>query len=218
MPLPTITEDIVAPRSRHRGHSFLRIRRHYLAFGAIAFTGAMASLPTLPASAEVIHEEEFVASLQTLDVRAAVTLPAVDRGDFAITYYSMVQSPVPAGCRIGKRFSSGHDGVDFLPGYGAPIAAIADGVVTEVGNPSGALGVHVTIKHVIDGETVYSTYGHMQLGSMHLSVGEAVSRGQIIGAVGSTGTSTGPHLHFEIELASGVTINPLPWLQRHVNA
>lgn len=218
MPLPTITEDIVAPKSRHRGPSFLRVRRYYLGLGAVAFTGAMACMPTLPASAEVIHEEAFVATLQSFNLRAAIVMPDIERDSFAISYYSLVQSPVPPGCRIGKLFSSAHDGVDFLPGYGYPILSIADGVVTEVGNPEGALGVHVTIKHVINGETVYSTYGHMKLGSMRLRVGDAVVRGQQIGAVGSTGTSTGPHLHFEIMLANGETVNPLPWLNAHVNA
>jgi murein DD-endopeptidase MepM/ murein hydrolase activator NlpD len=183
----------------------------------MAFAGTMTCLPTLPASAEQIQEEEFVATLQTVDVRATVALPKVERGEFAVQYYTVVQLPVPAGTRMGKRFSAGHDGVDFLPGFGAPIAAIADGVVTEVGNPEGALGVHVTIEHVVDGQKVYSTYGHMQLGSMQLHVGDAVARGQVIGAVGSTGTSTGPHLHFEIELENGSTVNPLPWLAAHVN-
>jgi len=217
LPLPTTTEDIVAPK-RHRGHSFLRVHRNYLAFGAIALTGAMASMPTLPASAQVVHEEAFVETLQSVHIRTSVVMPAVEREAFSISYYSLVQLPVPAGCRMGKGFSGAHDGVDFLPGYGAPIQSIADGVVTEVGNPEGALGVHVTIKHVVNGETVYSTYGHMRLGSMHLAVGEAVARGQVVGEVGSTGTSTGPHLHFGITLASGATINPLPWLAAHVNA
>jgi murein DD-endopeptidase MepM/ murein hydrolase activator NlpD len=211
------TEDIVAPASRHRGHSFLRFRRRYLAFGAMAFAGVMTTMPTLPASAEIIHDEEVVASIQHLRTAFAVAPPAVARGEFAISYYSIVQEPVAPGTRLGKRFNAGHQGVDFLPGLGTPVLAIADGVVTQIGEPSGALGVHVVIQHTIDGETVFSTYSHMGLGTMHLALGQVVTRGEVVGNVGSTGESTGPHLHFQILDAGGTPINPLTWLDQHVN-
>lgn len=211
------TEDIVAPASRHRGHSFLRFRRRYLALGAMAFAGVMTTMPTLPASAEIIHEEEVVASVQHLGLRIAVAPPEVARGEFAVSYYSIVQGPVAPGSRIGKRFSAGHQGVDFLPGLGTPVLAVADGVVVQIGEPSGALGVHVVIQHTIDGETVFSTYSHMGLGTMHLALGQTVARGDLVGNVGSTGESTGPHLHFQILDAGGTPINPLPWLEQHVN-
>jgi murein DD-endopeptidase MepM/ murein hydrolase activator NlpD len=213
----TSTDDIVAPVSRHRGHSFLRFRRRYLAVGAMAFAGVMTSMPTLPASAGVIHAEEVVASFQYLHTSLVAPIPVVARGNFAITYFSIVQSPVPPGTRIGKRFSGGHQGDDFLPGLGTPVLAIADGVVTQIGEPSGSLGVHVVIQHTIDGVTVFSTYSHMGLGTMHLSVGDTVTRGDIVGNVGSTGESTGPHLHFQILDAAGTPINPLAWLAQHVN-
>jgi murein DD-endopeptidase MepM/ murein hydrolase activator NlpD len=216
--LPLIsTEDIVAPASRHRGHSFLRFRRRYLALGAMAFAGIMTGMPTLPASAEVIHEDEVVASIQHLTTGRAVVLPEVTRGDYVISYYSIVQTPVMAGARIGKRFSAGHQGIDFLPGAGTPVMAVADGVVTQIGEPSGSLGVHVVIQHTIDGEIVYSTYSHMAYGSMNLALGQTIARGDVIGSVGSTGTSTGPHLHFQILTASLMPINPLTWLAQHVN-
>jgi murein DD-endopeptidase MepM/ murein hydrolase activator NlpD len=97
------------------------------------------------------------------------------------------------------------------------VLAIADGVVTQIGEPSGALGVHVVIQHTIDGETVFSTYSHMGLGTMHLALGQVVTRGEVVGNVGSTGESTGPHLHFQILDAGGTPINPLTWLDQHVN-
>ena len=217
MPIVPI-EDIVAPDSRHRGLSFLRFRRRYLALGAMAVAGVLTSIPTLPASAEVIHEEEVIASIQHLRTGQSVALPEVARGDYVISYYSIVQSPVIAGARIGKRFSAGHQGVDFLPGLGTPVLAVADGVVTQIGEPSGALGVHVVIQHTIDGAIVYSTYSHMGNGTLHLSLGQTVARGEVIGNVGSTGASTGPHLHFQILDAAGQPINPLTWLAQHVNA
>ena len=211
------TDDIVAPVSRHRGHSFLRFQRRYLALGAMAFAGVMTSMPTLPASAGVIHAEEVVASIQQLKTGQSVALPDAPRGTYAISYYSIVQSPVAPGTRIGKRFSGGHQGVDFLPGLGTPILAIADGVVTQIGEPSGALGIHVVIQHTIDGQTVFSTYSHMGAGTMPLSLGETVTQGEVVGNVGSTGESTGPHLHFQILDAGGTPLNPLSWLAQHVN-
>ena len=70
----------------------------------------------------------------------------------------------------------------------------------------------------IDGELVSSVYAHMQYGSMALRVGDGVSSGQVIGRIGSTGQSTGPHLYFEIRLGSTRPVDPVPWLAAHVNS
>ncbi len=108
--------------------------------------------------------------------------------------------------------SSFHEGVDFDPGRGATVYAIADGVVVETDNPNyAALGTYVVIRHVIDGTTIDSVYAHMQTGSMPFKTGDAVKVGQVVGLVGSTGASTGPHLHFELRI-NGSPINPLPWM------
>ena len=205
------------PEIHHRRATFLRVRRRYLYLGAMAFAGAMTCMPTLPASAEVVHAETVVPG-QALAVAPGVDIPTVERADFGITQYSVVFSPVAPGARLGKPFSAGHQGNDFLPGAGTAILSIADGVVVAATNDDGSLGVHVEIEHVIDGETVISTYSHMALGSLSLSVGDTVAGGQQVGLVGSTGASTGPHLHFQILLADGTPISPVPWLAEHVNA
>jgi murein DD-endopeptidase MepM/ murein hydrolase activator NlpD len=101
------------------------------------------------------------------------------------------------------------------PGAGAPIQAIADGVVREVGNPSGTFGVYAIIDHTIDGQRVSSVYAHMESGSLALAVGQPVTVGQAVGRVGSTGASTGAHLHLEIHLA-GTPVDPYAWLVAHV--
>lgn len=183
----------------------------------MAFAGAMTCMPTLPASAEAVHAEAYVPG-QVLSVAQGVEVQTVERASFGISYFTVVQAPLPPGARLGKPFSGGHQGYDFLPGAGVQILAISDGVVTNVSEPSGSLGVHVEIKHVVDGEIVYSTYSHMQAGSMNLSIGQEVARGTVVGLVGSTGASTGPHLHFQILLADGTPVNPLTWLSQHVNA
>ena len=135
--------------------------------------------------------------------------------------------PLPAGTRVASGFgprvaptegaSTFHEGVDFDPGNGAQITAIADGTVRLV-DPAddGGLGVHVIVDHVIDGELVSSVYGHMQIGSVQVTEGERITAGQAIGKVGSTGVSTGPHLHFEIRLDGTDAVDPFAWLQQHV--
>lgn len=103
-----------------------------------------------------------------------------------------------------------HDGVDFIPGLGAPAAAIAAGVVVWVGW-DGALGYSVRIQHEIAGQTVVSIYGHMLDNSSDLYPGEQVKVGTIVGLTGQTGQATGPHLHLGITV-DGEYTDPYVWL------
>lgn len=107
--------------------------------------------------------------------------------------------------------SSQHKGTDFTPGAGTAIAAIADGVVSEKKSSSWGFGYHVYIDHVINGQKVTSVYAHMQSGSSDLEVGDTVAVGDFVGLVGSTGASTGAHLHLEIRV-DGVQVDPFAWL------
>lgn len=113
-----------------------------------------------------------------------------------------------AGC------SSNHMGTDFTPGSGAPVSAIAAGTVSVVA-ASGGYGTHVYIDHTINGQNVRSLYAHLQAGSAAVSVGQQVSAGTYLGAVGMTGSATGPHLHHEI-VVSGVNVDPYAWLSANV--
>jgi murein DD-endopeptidase MepM/ murein hydrolase activator NlpD len=161
-------------------------------------------------------------ALQTVTVSAQAVHANTGRDGYTMTDPPALQWPVSPSSPIADGFgprvapcagcSSYHEGVDFDAGYGTQVHAIAAGVVTETNNPGfSALGVHVTIQHLIDGQSVTSVYGHMQTGSMHLRVGDVVTVGQVVGLVGSTGASTGAHLHFEIHLGS-TPVNPLPWM------
>ena len=98
-------------------------------------------------------------------------------------------------------FARMHRGIDFRAGYGAPILAATDGHVSAAGW-AGGYGKQVRIAHA-GGLT--TTYSHMS--RMVAQPGMAVRQGQLIGYVGSTGLSTGPHLHYELHL-NGVPINP----------
>lgn len=108
--------------------------------------------------------------------------------------------------------SAFHEGVDFNPGYGANIPAVMNGTVIEA-EYSGSLGVHVFID---DGYGLVTMYGHMIDGSLQVVLGQKVIQGQIIGQVGSTGSSTGAHLHFAIQ-QDGVVVDPLPVLDSNPN-
>ncbi|WP_254773937.1 M23 family metallopeptidase [Microbacterium sp. cf046] len=122
---------------------------------------------------------------------------------------------VPISYGFGMRDGTMHEGVDFTPGEGSPIQAIADGVVRESTDSGGAFGVHIVIDHIIDGVLVSSSYSHMLYGSRQVEVGDHVTVGTIVGHTGNTGRSYGAHTHFEI-LQNGTTpIDPIPWLREH---
>lgn len=125
--------------------------------------------------------------------------------------------PVPITDGWGDRVSpclgcsTFHKGVDFTPGEGAPIYAIADGVVSFSEVSDSGLGNYVIIDHVINGQKVQSYYCHMQMNSSPLKVGDPIKVGDFVGLVGMTGSATGPHLHFELHL-DGVAVDPFAWL------
>lgn len=109
-------------------------------------------------------------------------------------------------------WSSGyHTGVDFAASSGSTVKAVGPGTVVSAGW-SGAYGNEVVIKHA-DGN--YSQYAH--LSSLSVSAGQSVGGGQQIGLSGSTGNSTGPHLHFEIRTSPsyGSDVDPLAYLRGH---
>ncbi|MFJ5832525.1 peptidoglycan DD-metalloendopeptidase family protein [Streptomyces sp. NPDC093089] len=112
----------------------------------------------------------------------------------------------------GSMWSSGyHTGVDFIASSGTTVRAVGAGTVVSAGW-SGAYGNEVVIQHA-DGN--YSQYAH--LSSLSVSSGQTVTGGQQIGLSGSTGNSTGPHLHFEIRTSPnyGSDIDPLAYLRQH---
>ncbi len=110
--------------------------------------------------------------------------------------------------------TSFHNGVDFTPGEGTPIYAIADGVVTTHAEDQGGFGNHVVLQHDIGGQNIESLYGHMQYGSSPLNAGDQVRVGDFIGLVGNTGTSYGAHLHFELHVDK-VPVDPFVWLSNN---
>src|SRR5437667_10413363 len=103
---------------------------------------------------------------------------------------------------ILKRWRT-HEGTDYAAGYGTPVRATADGIVTEAGR-NGGYGNLIEIRHA---NGIRTRYGHLSKFAKGLHVGQRVSQEQTIGYVGSTGLSTGPHLHYEF-LVNGRPTNP----------
>jgi murein DD-endopeptidase MepM/ murein hydrolase activator NlpD len=100
-----------------------------------------------------------------------------------------------------------HPGIDLAGSYGSPIYATADGTVLRAGWNSGGYGNLVEIDH---GRGITTRYGHMS--AILVSAGQHVTRGQQIGRMGSTGRSTGNHLHYEVRI-DGRAVNPIPFMK-----
>jgi murein DD-endopeptidase MepM/ murein hydrolase activator NlpD len=107
-----------------------------------------------------------------------------------------------------------HQGVDLLASCGEPLYAAASGVVRVSQESYGGYGVAVTIDHVLGGQATDTLYGHMTYGSRQVEAGQYVEAGQMIGLVGSTGSSTACHVHFEVHINGGVQ-DPWAWLQNN---
>lgn len=112
--------------------------------------------------------------------------------------YGMRNHPV-----LGRRRN--HKGVDLAAPTGTPIYATADGIVGKAQWFS-SYGLYIRIDH---GAKLETRYAHMS--KLAVAAGERVKKGEIIGYVGSTGRSTGPHLHYEVRI-DGMAVNPIPYM------
>ena len=113
--------------------------------------------------------------------------------------FGMREHPIFGGRRA-------HKGIDLAAPVGTPIYATADGVVGKA-SWFGGYGLFVELEHGGDLET---RYGHMS--RLNVAEGQMVHKGDVIGYVGTTGNSTGPHLHYEVRV-NGDAVNPIPYMQ-----
>jgi murein DD-endopeptidase MepM/ murein hydrolase activator NlpD len=153
--------------------------------------------------------EERIASL----VESEKALGGAGSGDGGGSLSRPVAGPITSGYGMRVHPITGryklHDGTDFGASCGTPIRAAAGGVVLEQ-YYNGGYGNRVILNNgLMRGQSVVTTYNH--LSSYARSVGDQVNRGDVIGYVGSTGYSTGCHLHFMV-LADGHTTDPMGWL------
>lgn len=138
-------------------------------------------------------------------------IPGTGGGDMPAGAFAPQAGPVTSG--YGQRraptagASTNHQGIDIGLPRGAPVQATEEGVVVSAG-PKGGYGNQVRIRHANGVET---TYSHMD--NINVRPGDRVGRGQPLGGVGSTGTATGPHLHYEV-YQNGQAVNPAGFGQR----
>lgn len=239
-PAAIVADTSGAPRASRQPSRSQRATRITLtsALAALAMFAASA-MPAHASAGTSMAASTLAPTVRTQDyaVTQAISASALDRDGFtvgggtagtpgtAVSYGGEVRSPFPGPVRMSSGFgyrsapcgacSSLHQGLDFNPGMGAPIGAVAAGTV-RVSGTYFSYGNAVIIDHVIDGREVSTLYGHMIPGSSPLKVGDTVEAGEFVGKVGSSGVSTGAHLHLEV-LMDGVTpIDPEAWLEARI--
>lgn len=153
---------------------------------------------------EILSEEivlEPVNKIVAKGTKKEVTAASIARG------YGKFKWPTSGHITsgYGQRWGRLHKGIDIANSKGTPIYAAESGTVTATGQ-AGSYGKRVIIDH---GSDITTLYAHMS--SIKVSSGKKVSRGDLIGYMGSTGNSTGPHLHFEVRI-NGTARNPLKYL------
>lgn len=171
------------------------------ALGAI--TLAHAALPEPPRVSGPPPSEAVVLSAAPAAREPAVLIAFSDPvpGREIVSPFGLRQLPWEEGGRL-------HAGIDISADYGEPVRAAADGVVVEAGQ-GGGYGRYVALRHA-EGLTTF--YAHMGAVHERMRPGVAVKAGEPVGKVGSSGTSTGPHLHFEIRDRRDRPLNPTLFL------
>lgn len=142
-------------------------------------------------------------NVMTLDLSQFGGVPSADPHMPSIWPTTGVVSS-PYGLRWGG--SDFHPGMDIANDMGTPIVATADGTVEYAGWNSGGYGNMVDINH---GNGIMTRYGHAE--QVVVATGQTVKRGQVIAYMGSTGFSTGPHVHYEVHI-NGQRVNPISYL------
>ena len=130
----------------------------------------------------------------------------IDLAQYGVTLVQPITSGYTITSRFGTRRSGNHSGLDIAAPTGTVYRAAAGGTVTFAGWSTTGYGYCIKISH---GNGVETLYAHSS--QLYVSVGQTVAQGEAIGAVGSTGWSTGPHLHFEVRV-NGAVYNPQYYL------
>jgi len=143
---------------------------------------------------------------QAVAARATPSVTQIFSAPAAAPSNSKLQWPTNS-YRITQYYGWRHTGLDIGNPTGNPVYASEDGRVIRAGWNNGGYGYFIEVDH---GNGLRTLYAH--LSKIYVKVGEIVSRSQVIGAIGSTGRSTGPHLHFEVRV-NGARVNPLGYIR-----
>lgn len=158
------------------------------------------------------HEQEEQEREQERAERAAALAAVGWTGDVddAVAVRPITSYYVSAGFGVaGPRWASVHSGLDLAAPTGTTIVAAADATVTSVGD-AGAYGLR-TVLTLEDGTELWYCHQSASL----VTAGDVVGIADPVGLVGSTGNSTGPHLHLEVRPGGGAAIDPVPWFAAH---
>lgn len=185
--------------------------RRLAAEGAIVATAGLSAIAvahaSLPAMPDAAGTQATRIALTSAPQRPAQPEPALISflepvpGHAVVSPFGLRQLPWEGGGRL-------HEGVDISADNGVPVNAVSDGVVVAAGE-KGGYGRYVAVRHA---EGLRTIYAHLGAIGSDVKPGLAVKAGGQVGRVGSTGVSTGPHLHFEIRDASDRPLNPAMFL------
>ncbi len=152
---------------------------------------------------ELIKQDNIKFAELEAEIAALIAAAGGNYGD--LVFGSNFNFPIASGSFwISQGFHSGHPGVDYASPEGTPIYATASGYITASGWNNGGYGNYVLMYHGDrDGETFSSLYAHM-VDRPIVAVGQYVAQGAVLGYVGSTGRSTGNHLHYELWAGSNI--------------
>ncbi|MDD6769606.1 MAG: peptidoglycan DD-metalloendopeptidase family protein [Inconstantimicrobium porci] len=179
------------------------------------YIGNMRMIKGSPGKAVIDKQIAYVNGIKNSEktIKENVTIPAID----TIVYHG-VKNPIADGVpflqrpsrgiitsNYGRRYGATHHGIDIAACYGSNIGAALDGVVNETGYNS-VYGYYVKVNH---GGGIETLYGHSS--KILVQKGDVIKKGDTIALVGSTGNSTGPHIHFELR-TNGVAINPAKYI------
>jgi murein DD-endopeptidase MepM/ murein hydrolase activator NlpD len=217
-----VADGIVGPRTRRAlgwrgrprlGRRVLRAGRKGWDAAALQFLLATRGFPSGPFDGRfgprggaALRRFQAFAGLTADGLAGPATLAALRRRPPRSPLRFLAPVGGPVGDRFGARGNTFHSGLDYPVGAGTPVGAAGRGCVTFAGWDPGGFGNLVVIGHRMG---MSSYYAH--LGSISVPSGRCVVAGNRIGTVGSTGRSTGPHLHFELRLR-GAAVNPLTGL------
>ncbi|MGW3928052.1 M23 family metallopeptidase [Streptomyces microflavus] len=180
---------------------------------AKAKAAAEAKVKAAKAKAKAEAQRKAEARAEEIREEKARAARAAERARLNAFHLPVAGSHVTTGYKTGgSLWSSGsHSGVDFMAASGSSVVAVGAGTVVEAGW-GGAYGSNIVLR-MTDG--TYTQYGH--LSSIGVSVGQSVTSGQQIALSGSTGNSTGPHLHFEARTTPeyGSDMDPVGYLRSH---
>jgi murein DD-endopeptidase MepM/ murein hydrolase activator NlpD len=213
---PTLLREGDRYRGRRRAPAPPRSR--YVAVVTTAFVGAGivafgAGASIKDAKTDALVGDTALSELSSARVEAA---DRANRGEDRALSTSITQAPnawvLPAhdyrlSSVFGQRWGRAHKGVDLAVDEGTPVAAMHDGVIV-LARYNGGFGYCVIIDH---GNGVKTLYGHNS--RLMLKEGTRVKAGDIIALAGTTGHSTGPHIHLEVHV-NDVAVNPTPWFKQ----